>query len=403
MRRYVYSVILLVGMRSLVAAGVEIDEDMLILDTHVDIPVTLGTAVADPGQDGPMQVDIPKMRRGGLDAAFLIVYARQGELNARGYDEALVRARDKFDAIERTLRRYPNQLGLATSPGAVRKIVEGGRLAVAIGVENAYPLGPDLEHLEEFYRRGARYVSITHIGHNQFGGSSMVRNDSGSSAAENAPALSETGRRLIGELNRLGIMVDVSHASIAATLEAAALSSTPVIASHSGARSVFDHPRNLNDEEILAIAASGGVVQLVAFDSYMRQLDEANRAAVTAIRTDMGLDGVDWYLRATEEQLSEMRLRINALDAQWPRATVATLVDHIDHVVKLVGVNHAGIASDFGGGGGVKGWDNASESAAVTLELLQRGYSKEEVSKIWADNLLRVWAEVEAHAADSGR
>ena len=400
MRGYIFSVIFLVGMHALAAAGAKIEEDMLILDTHVDIPVTLGTAAADPGQDGPMQVDIPKMRRGGVNAAFLIAYVKQGELTTEGYDEGLVRARDKFDAIERTLRRYPNQLGLATSPDSVREIVEGGRLAVAIGVENAYPLGPDLEHLEEFYRRGARYVSITHIGHNQFGGSSMVRNDSGSIAAENAPGLSETGRRLIGELNRLGIMVDVSHASIVATLEAAALSSAPVIASHSGARSVFDHPRNLTDAEIRAIAATGGVVQLVAFDSYLRHLGDANRSAVVAIRTEMGLDGADWYLRATEEQRGEIRRRIHALDARWSRATVATLVDHIDHVVKLVGVNHAGIASDFGGGGGVKGWDNASESAAVTGELLQRGYSREEVQKIWAGNLLRVWAEVEAQGAD---
>ena len=400
MRGYICSVIFLVGMHALAAAGAKIEEDMLILDTHVDIPVTLGTAAADPGQDGPMQVDIPKMRRGGVNAAFLIAYVKQGELTTEGYDEGLVRARDKFDAIERTLRRYPNQLGLATSPDSVREIVEGGRLAVAIGVENAYPLGPDLEHLEEFYRRGARYVSITHIGHNQFGGSSMVRNDSGSIAAENASGLSETGRRLIGELNRLGIMVDVSHASIVATLEAAALSSAPVIASHSGARSVFDHPRNLTDAEIRAIAATGGVVQLVAFDSYLRHLGDANRSAVVAIRTEMGLDGADWYLRATEEQRGEIRRRIHALDARWSRATVATLVDHIDHVVKLVGVNHAGIASDFGGGGGVKGWDNASESAAVTGELLQRGYSREEVQKIWAGNLLRVWAEVEAQGAD---
>lgn len=400
MRGYMCSVFLLVGVHALAAAGAKIEEDMLILDTHVDIPVTLGTAAADPGQDGPMQVDIPKMRRGGVNAAFLIAYVKQGELTTEGYDEGLVRARDKFDAIERTLRRYPNQLGLATSPDSVREIVEGGRLAVAIGVENAYPLGPDLEHLEEFYRRGARYVSITHIGHNQFGGSSMVRNDSGSIAAENASGLSETGRRLIGELNRLGIMVDVSHASIVATLEAAALSSAPVIASHSGARSVFDHPRNLTDAEIRAIAATGGVVQLVAFDSYLRHLGDANRSAVVAIRTEMGLDGADWYLRATEEQRGEIRRRIHALDARWSRATVATLVDHIDHVVKLVGVNHAGIASDFGGGGGVKGWDNASESAAVTGELLQRGYSREEVQKIWAGNLLRVWAEVEAQGAD---
>jgi membrane dipeptidase len=375
--------------------------EVLIVDSHVDIPITLGTDAADPGQDGPMQVDIPKMRLGGVDAAFFIVYVRQGELDTAGYAEALRLAGDKFDAIERTLRRYPDELELATSPGAVRDSVSNGRLALSIGVENAYALGPELEHLENFYQRGARYVSLTHVDHNQLAGSSMARSDSGWGATEDAPGLSVMGRRLIRELNRLGIMVDVSHASVAATLEAAALSRAPVIASHSGARAVFDHPRNLSDEEILAIADTGGVIQLVAFDSYMRHLSEENLAAVEVIRAEMGLEGADWYLRATEEQLAEMRRRINALDERWPRATVATLVDHVDHVVALVGVGHAGIASDFGGGGGVKGWDDAGETGAVTSELLARGYSPEEVGKIWGGNLMRVWAEVEAAAEEN--
>jgi membrane dipeptidase len=151
----------------------------------------------------------------------------------------------------------------------------------------------------------------------------------------------------------------------------------------------------LSDEEIIAIADAGGVVQLVAFDSYMRHVSEENLSAIAAIRSELGLDGKDWYLRATEEQLGELRRRINALDARWPRATVATLVDHIDHVVDLVGIDHAGIASDFGGGGGVKGWDHAGETGAVTLELVRRGYTEEQIAKIWGGNLLRVWAQVE--------
>mgnify|MGYP001814360353 FL=1 len=345
-----------------------------------------------------MQVDIPKMRRGGVDAAFLIVYVAQGDLDDAGYARALERANDKFDAIERTLERYPDKLSLATSPRAVRDIAGDGRLAIAVGVENAYSLGPDLEHLARFYQRGARYVSLTHVGHNQFAGSSMARGESGWDAASDAPGLTETGRRLVRELNRLGVMVDVSHASIAAVLETAALSRAPVIASHSGARAIFDHPRNLTDEEIVAIADTGGVIQLVAFDSYLRHLDDANKAAIAAIRTDMGLQGEDWYLRATEEQLAQMRKAISALDARWPRATVATLVDHVDHVVKLVGVEHAGVTSDFGGGGGVKGWDNAGETAAVTRELARRGYSEDQIAQIWGGNLLRVWSEVASSA-----
>ena len=393
MRRYLQIVILL--------ACVPARGDVLIIDSHVDIPITLGTDAADPGQDGPMQVDIPKMRRGGVDAAFFIVYVAQGELDAAGYKEALRRAGDKFDAIERTLRRYPDQVELATSPRALLDIVEDGRLAVAIGVENAYALGPELEHLENFHQRGVRYVSLTHVGHNQFAGSSMARGESGWEAAPEAPGLSPMGRRLVRELNRLGVMVDVSHASPAATLEAAAMSRAPVIASHSGARALFDHPRNLTDEEIVAIAATGGVIQLVAFDSYMRDLSEANLAAIAGIRAELGLEGVDWYLRASVQELEQMRRAIHALDRRWPRATVSTLVDHIDHVVELVGADHAGIASDFGGGGGVRGWDDAGETAAVTREMLARGYSPEEVGKIWGGNLMRVWAEVEAAAEEN--
>ncbi len=181
-------------------------DDLLIVDSHVDIPITLGTPAADPGVDGPMQVDIPKMRQGGIDAAFFIVYVAQGELEAAGYAEALRRAGDKFDAIERTLRRYPDQVELATSPEAVGQIVREGRLALAIGVENAYSLGADIEHLEDFYHRGVRYVSLTHVGHNAFAGSSMARTANGWGAAEDAPGLTASGRRLVRELNRLGVM-----------------------------------------------------------------------------------------------------------------------------------------------------------------------------------------------------
>ena len=370
----------------------------LTIDSHIDIPVSLGTDADDPGRDGPMQADFPKMRSGGLDAGFFIVYVGQGELTASGYEQAYQRALEKFAAIERTLQRHPGQVELATTPQQLRDIVHRGRLALAIGVENAYPLGPELEHLEEFYRRGARYVSLTHVGHNQLADSSMLRSASGWEAVPDAGGLSATGRRLVSELNRLGIMVDVSHASKEATLEAAALSQAPVIASHSGVRALYDHPRNLTDEEILAIAEGDGVIQLVAFDSYMREISEDNATAMGAIREELGLQGADWFLRASQEQHAQLRQRTNALDERWPRATVSTLVDHIDYVVQLVGIEHAGIASDFGGGGGVKGWDQAAQTAAVTAELLRREYTPEQIQQIWSGNLLRVWSRVEARA-----
>ena len=210
--------------------------------------------------------------------------------------------------------------------------------------------------------------------------------------------VSDIGRQLIHKMNGLGIMVDVSHTSKEATLQAVALSKTPVIASHSGVKAVYDHPRNLSDEEIKAIALAGGVVQLVAFDSYMRPISKAEKTAQLAVRERLGLAASDWYKHASQTQVHQKRIQTNALSAQWPRATVGNLVDHIDHVVALVGIEHAGIASDFGGGGGVQGWGSIDQTPAVTAELVRRGYKPTDIQKIWSGNLLRVWQAAEDYA-----
>jgi membrane dipeptidase len=196
-------------------------------------------------------------------------------------------------------------------------------------------------------------------------------------------------------MNRLGIMIDVSHASRQTTLEAVAASAAPVIASHSGAWAVYAHPRNLSDAEIHAIANSGGVIQLVAYDSYMREITDENKLAAQQVMQSFGFDGPDWFKRSSQQQIHDMRKQLSALDSEWPRANVETLMDHIDHVVQLVGIDHAGIASDFGGGGGVTGWDSADQSQAITEALLARGYSKNDIEKIWSGNLLRVWQQTQ--------
>lgn len=366
---------------------------ILTLDTHIDIPIELGLEEADPGVDGPMQVDLPKMREGGLDAGFFIVYVGQGALTEQGYADAYSKAQDKFTAIERMLDKYPDQIQLATTPDQLESIVRQGKLAAAIGVENAYPLGPDLAHLQEFYDRGARYVSLTHFGHNHFADSSVGRGEHDGIPEPENSGISELGFQLIDELNRLGIMVDISHTSPQTTIQAAEHSKAPIIASHSGVRALYDHPRNMSDEEIIAVAEKGGVIQLVAFDAYMRSISEEEQQAIADIRKDMGLTGDDWRDRMTQELEGDLRQRAAWLHAKFPRATVATLVDHIDYVVDLVGIDHAGISSDFGGGGGIHGWDHAGQTPAITEELLARGYSSEDIEKIWSGNLLRVWRE----------
>ncbi|MFN3230853.1 MAG: dipeptidase [Alphaproteobacteria bacterium] len=377
----------------------QIHDAVITIDTHVDIPPNYATSEADPGLRGPMQVDLPKMREGGLDAAFFIVFVPQGDLTPEGYAEAYEAAIAKFDAIDRLVTQNPGEVELALTPDAAIGIAQAGKRVAMIGVENGFAIGEDLKNIEVFYQRGARYMSLTHGGHNQLADSSTPRGQLGEEAAEVAHAgLSDLGGAAVAEMNRLGIMIDVSHASNEAAVEAAHLSRAPVIASHSAVQGVLDVPRNLNDDALKAIAAGGGVAQIVAFDTYLKAPDPERLAAVRQIAVDMGLTSRDAFRAASQETIGQFRNRARALDAQWPRANVADLVDHIDYAVDLIGIDHVGISSDFGGGGGIIGWDDASETLNVTRELVRRGYTFNEIEKLWGGNFLRVWRAVEAAA-----
>ncbi|MEZ6038273.1 MAG: dipeptidase [Planctomycetota bacterium] len=381
----------------------------LTLDTHKDIddllaPEQLPEDPAtreqfrlryDPTVRGEQQVDFPKMREGGYDCAFFIVYVGQGQLNPPGYHRALQAANRKFDAIERMCRLYPETIGLARTPDDVERLHDEGKLICCIGIENGYPMGLDVARLREFYDRGARYMSIAHNRHSQLG-------DSHTPDEPLHGGLSELGRQAIAEMNRLGIMVDVSHASKATMLQAVAASRAPVIASHSGARAVYDHSRNLDDEQLRALAQKGGVVQCVALDEYVRSSAE-RAAALQALREQVGLGEGGGDVSDEERAARWQRYKdgVPAIDAQFPRANVGDFVDHIDHVVQTVGIDHVGIGSDFDGGGGIVGWQNAAESKNVTRELVRRGYSEAAIDQIWSGNLLRVWREVERVAAAS--
>jgi membrane dipeptidase len=382
-----------------VSADVEaLHQSLLTIDTHIDIPISLGLPGADPAIKGPMQVDLPSMREGGLDAGFFIVYVAQGAVSEAGYRQAYDKAQAKFAAIERMLANSPDEIVLATTTEELLGAQQQGKLVAAIGVENAYSLGENFEHLQEFYNRGARYVSFTHFGHNQFGESSSAIGELDGHPEPAGDGLSERGRELLSALNELGIMADVSHTSRQTTLEAAALSTAPIIASHSGVQALYDHSRNLSDEEILAIGANNGVIQVVAFDKYMRDIPALEKAAMFALMLKNGLTPAG-FATATEAERGAFRDDVVWLHRYFPKATVSTLVDHIDYIVELIGVDHVGIASDFGGGGGVYGWYEIDQTAAVTRELLERGYSRDQIEKIWGGNLLRVWRAVEAGAA----
>ena len=384
---------------ALVARARAIHDRVITLDTHVDISPRDFTTERNYTQRLDTQVNLPKMEAGGLDAVFFIVYVGQGPLTQEGYDRAYQQAIDKFAAIHRLVEEIaPTRIGLALTADDVRKIAASGRKVALIGIENGYALGTDLGRIKEFHDRGGRYLSLAHNGNSQFA-------DSNTSERTGTlhQGLSPLGRQAIAEMNRWGLMVDLSHPSKAANLQAIALSKAPVIASHSAARALADHSRNLDDEQLAAIKKNGGVVQAVAFDSYVKikPPDSPERAAAIAkLRQELGVQGGAGSM--TDAPRDEYRRRLAELDKQYPpgpKATVADFVNHIDYLVKQIGIDHVGISSDFDGGGGVVGWNGADETFNVTLELVRRGYTEEQIGKIWSGNLLRVMDEVQRVAA----
>jgi membrane dipeptidase len=386
---------------AMVAKARAIHDRVIAMDTHNDINPRDFTKERNYTQRLDNQVNIPKMVEGGLDASFFIVYVGQGPLTQDGYDKAYAQAVEKFIAIHRLAEEIaPDKIGLALTAADVRRIAASGRKVALIGVENAYPLGTDMSRVKEFYDRGGRYMSLAHNGHSQFADSNTGERD----GQWMHNGLSEMGRQVIIEMNKWGIMVDVSHPSKQANLQAMALSRAPVIASHSAARAVADHSRNMDDEQLLALKKNGGVIQTVAFDGYVKikPPDSAERtAAIAKLRLEMGLQGGPQS--QTDATRNEFRRRMAELDQQFPpppMATVSDFVDHIDYLVKKIGIDHVGISSDFDGGGGVKGWNGADETFNVTLELVRRGYTEEQIGKIWSGNLLRVMDQVQKVAAD---
>lgn len=389
----------------------KIHADVITLDTHVDINTANFTKDRNYTQDLPTQATLPKMKSGGLDVAWFIVYTGQGPLTEEGYAAAYKNAIDKFDAIHRLTKEIaPNQIELALTSKDVRRIAKSGKLVAMIGVENAYPIGTDISRVKEFADRGARYMSLAHNGHSQLADSNTGERD----GKWMHNGLSELGKQAIAEANKWGVMIDVSHPSKEANKQAIALSKAPVIASHSSARAIANHSRNLDDEELALIKANGGVVQAVALKAYVNVEKSAKRSEASAaiLREVAEKEGFKMLERpavvalpdaermAYIEKLNQIRTKAAPILAERlkdtaPDVNVKDFVDHIDYLVKKMGIDHVGIASDFDGGGGVEGWNDASETFNVTLELVRRGYTKKQIEKIWSGNLLRVLDEVQ--------
>ena len=383
---------------------------VLTIDTHVDIAMRGGDyGVLTPGQ----KCDLVKMRQGGMKGVFLAAYVGQRQaFDAAAYKAAYDSAMRQLDFVHALAEKaHPELCTFASSPDEVEAIAKTGKRAIMTGLENGYPVGEDLANAKAFYDRGARYITLTHSGHNQIGDSSSDR------TPPPHDGLSPFGERLVAEMNRLGIMVDVSHVAASTFWDVIRLSKAPIIASHSGCKALNDVDRNLGDDQLRALAKNGGVIQIVALGSYLKADTPERAEAVRQLRAELGMapggrggagggpGGSRGAQTLTPEQQAEAQKRretyferMEAIDAKYPAATLADYIAHIDHAVKVAGIDHVGIGTDFDGGGGVPGFNDHSEAPNVTEALVRRGYSEQDIGKIWGGNLLRVWRAVEQEA-----
>ena len=375
-----------------------VHDQALVLDSHIDIELELIADDMDPWSSGESRANLNKMEAGGMDGAFLIVYTGQGPDTDEGIAAAREIAETRYKAIKRLTEKHPERIELALTAADARRIHKAGKRIAFIGIENAYSLGRNVDDVAMWHERGVRYMGITHVGHNVFGDSSNPAYSKGEPKSLHG-GLSPLGKELIAALNEAGIMVDVSHAGKQTMLQAIALSKAPVIASHSGARGVADNVRNLDDEQLKALAENGGVVQIVAYGGYLKNLTPEQQEFKAKIRKKMGLEDDMAFLAMDSETENEFDEKMKGANMLAPPAGIADFVDHIDHVVKTVGVDYVGISSDFDGGGKIDGWMDASATLNLTKELVKRGYSQEDINKIWGGNLLRVLDAVQEHAA----
>jgi membrane dipeptidase len=326
----------------------------LTLDSHIDIPWPGG---ADPFTETDRHVDLPKMRAGALDVGCFVAFVPQGPRTQADEAAATSRALAMLETINAmgTTRNGLTARICATAQ-AVEDAVAEGAFAVVPAVENGHAIGRDLRNLARFRELGVSYVTVTHNGHNALADSANPRRDLGDDATLHG-GLSGLGREALAEMNRLGILIDVSHVSRQGMLQAVMLSRVPVVATHSCATALCDHPRNLDDQQLDALRDTGGVVQITAMPPFLRARGRSDTVGV------------------------------------------GEFVDHVDYVVKRIGLAHCGISSDFDGGGAITGWRHAGESPNITKELVRRGYGAAEIAALWGGNFLRVMRQAEAYAA----
>ncbi|MCX6555087.1 MAG: dipeptidase, partial [Candidatus Aminicenantes bacterium] len=380
-----------------VKKALRIHQRALTIDTHCDTPFKLLEKDWDigqyhqPGQPDSGCQDLPRLKAGGLDATFFAVFVGQGPRSEEGHARAKDKAVAILDAMDSMFSRYPRQCALALAAGDAKTLEKEGKTAIFIGMENGYPLGHDIALLDYFYRRGVRYITLAHTSDNDICDSSTDHKD------PEDRALSDWGRQVVRRMNELGIMVDVSHISDRSFREVLALTKAPVIASHSCARAISDSPRNLSDEMLLALKNNNGVIQLCILNDYVKQPppDAAREKAFAEFfKKEEDLGG--WSSISDPAVREKLEQEYHDLDKRFPKPPVYVkdAVDHIDHIVSLIGIDHVGIGTDFDGGGGLADCSDVTQLKNITVELVRRGYSEKDIAKIWGGNALRVMEQV---------
>ena len=366
----------------------KIHETVLTVDTHCDTPMDFLNSDFDLGirhDDGC--VDFPRMIEGGLDAEFFAVFIGQGPRNDTSYNIAHKKALEIFDAIHKNVEKNSNMAELTYSPSDAGRLKKEKKISAFIGVENGYPVGKDITRIKQYYDLGARYITLCHSKNNDICDSS-----SDTKGPENN-GLSSFGSEVVKEMNRLGMMIDVSHISDKSFYDVLKVSKAPVIASHSSCRALCESPRNLNDEMLFSLKGNGGVIQICILSNYIKtpEPNPEMEARLKELQVNYGD-----YNALSEEKKKQVRKEYREIQKKYERlATVKDVVDHIDHVVQVIGIDYVGIGTDFDGGGGVEGCKNVAEMKNITIELLRRGYSKADIAKIWGGNIMRVFRKVE--------
>ncbi len=370
----------------------EIHNKALTVDTHVDTPMAILNQGLDMGrQNRPPQsrVDFIRMKKGGLDAIFFAAFTSQNERTPENTEAAFRLANQMIDSTYAACTKYHSQAQIATKSADAARLKAEGKRAIYIGMENGFPLGTDIKRVKEFYSRGVRYITLCHSKNND------ICDSSTDAKGSEHNGLSDFGRKVVGEMNRLGIMVDVSHMSDKAFYDVVKLSEAPVIASHSSVRAIADHPRNMSDEMIKALAENGGVIQICLLDDYIKNPDPATEhyKKMQELRKIYNTE----FEKMNEKEQLDFRKLWNETREKYPKVlpTVKDLVDHIDYVINLVGIDYVGIGSDFDGGGGLADCQDVSQFPNITREMLNRGYTKDEIIKVWGGNFFRVYKNVE--------